>query len=126
MATNLALKCSKCWGNFKGKKSKSICCSICNKWVHLNCTNLSEDEFTNHIKDQTIIWRCEHCIIHRCKKCSRVVGRGNCIFCDCCNKWLHLRCSGLSKEEFYVIANSDEKWMCKICKMVKYTIYEHR
>ena len=117
MADNLDSKCNKCWENFKGRNHKSICCSNCNKWVHFKCSNLSKEEFINHNNDETLIWRCECCTIHRCKKCIRVIGKGNSIFCDCCNKWTHLKCSGLSKDVFCILGKSKEKWICKICKI---------
>ena len=39
----------------------------------------------------------------------------NAIFCDCCNLWHHLRCSGLTKKEFELIGEINELWFCKTC-----------
>ena len=36
----------------------------------------------------------------KCRKCRSEVKNGDSICCSICNVWHHLRCSGLSKEEF--------------------------
>ena len=36
----------------------------------------------------------------KCCKCRSEVKNGDSICCSICNVWHHLRCSGLSKEEF--------------------------
>ncbi len=50
-------------------------------------------------------------------KCEKTVGENqNSIFCDACNTWLHLKCSGLNKIEFNILSESpDTDWFCKHC-----------
>ena len=37
------------------------------------------------------------------------------ICCEICNKWLHLRCSKLTKLQFSTIWKSNEDWFCESC-----------
>ena len=110
-------KCRKCW-NRVGTRHKSICCDICNKWFHYKCSKLSKDEFQGFVSNPDKIWRCSFCKIYRCHKCSLIINRKqNCICCDICNNWLHLKCTGLSISEFKEIGKlgNTNKWFCKFC-----------
>ena len=70
-----------------------ICCSICNVWHHLNCTDLSREEFLQHTRNKNLYWECPKCVVYRCGKCSTVLGKCGCILCNHFNKWFHKRCS---------------------------------
>ena len=51
-----------------------------------------------------------------CKSCKKFVHeRQNAIFCDSCKTWLHLKCTGLPKSQFYDIGENDDPWFCKHC-----------
>ena len=51
-----------------------------------------------------------------CKSCKKFVHeRENAIFCDSCKTWLHLKCTGLPKSQFYDIGENDDAWFCKHC-----------
>ena len=50
-----------------------------------------------------------------CSVCFKTVNDGNSIFCDFCNLWTHLKCSGLSTAEFLSFSNSASKWYCPKC-----------
>ncbi len=53
---------------------------------------------------------------YRCKICFRSCKESqDCIFCDLCNCWLHLKCTDLTKEQFYRLGLSDENFFCKFC-----------
>ncbi len=51
----------------------------------------------------------------RCPNCDKTVRENqNSIFCDACNFWLHLKCSGLNKIEFDLLSeNHDTDWFGK-------------
>ena len=37
--------------------------------------------------------------------------------CDCCDKWIHADCVGLSKEEYEQLGQSEQEWFCNSCKI---------
>ena len=89
------------------------CCSV---WHHLKCSGLSKTEFENHTKNKNLYWSCPDCVVYRCGKCAKVIGKKQeCIFCDCCNKWLHKKCSLLETNIFETLGDSNEPWFCWDC-----------
>ena len=56
----------------------------------------------------------------RCRKCRSEVKNGDSICCSICNVWHHLRCSGLSKEEFLQhTRNKNLFWQCAKCVLYR-------
>ena len=106
-------KCRKC--SSEVKNGDSICCSICNVWHHLHCSGLSRKEFLQHTKNKNLFWECSKCVVYRCGKCSRVLGKCVCILCNCCNKWFHKRCSLLENDKFVKLGQCEEPWFCLEC-----------
>ena len=99
-------KCRKC--SSEVKNGDSICCSICNVWHHLHCSGLSREEFLQHTRNKNLFWECPKCVVYRCGKCSRVLGKCGCILCNCCNKWFHKRCSLLENDKFVKLGQCEE------------------
>ena len=118
MATNhQEAKCRKCW-NRVGPRHKSICCDICHSWFHFKCSKLNNESFQSFVNNPNKIWRCPYCEVFRCKKCTLIIKRKqNCICCDVCDHWVHLKCSGLSKTEFLTLGenNNSDYWYCRSC-----------
>ena len=110
----------------------SICCDRCNKWHHLNCTNISKYEFTAHTRNKYKEWKCDSCIDKYCNRCSKTFPGSNCdsICCDKCNCWYHLLCSALTTNEFkFYLTNKDKAWKCnsclgKFCKKCDITLFK--
>ncbi len=51
-----------------------------------------------------------------CSKCGKhVYENQNSIFCDICENWIHLRCSGLIKKRFVELSQSNESFFCGAC-----------
>ena len=94
-------------------KGDSICCSCCSVWYHLKCSGLSKTEFENLTKNKNLYWSCPDCAVYRCEKKAKIIGKKQkCIFCDCCNKWVHKMCSLLKTNVFETLSNSNEPWFC--------------
>ena len=92
--TSLTYPCGFCRKNV-GEKVKCIECSICSKYYHYKCSNLDIPTLKNHVVDPTLTWRSSRCIVYRCKKCVKVIGKNQTkYFCVCCKEWYHQRCTG--------------------------------
>jgi len=48
-----------------------------------------------------------------CKKSCRVNQKA--IFCDICQKWIHLKCTNLTIKEFVLLGNSDTPYFYSEC-----------
>ena len=107
--------CKKCWSKV-GPRHKSICCDICNRWFHYRCSKLKKEQFLEHVLNPDKTWRCCYCKVYRCKKCSLIINKKqNCICCDICDNWQHLKCTGLSLNRFKELGKTNDKWFCKSC-----------
>ena len=93
---------------------KQNCCSICNVWHHLHGWGLSTEGFLQHTRNKNLFWECPKCVIYRCGKWSRVLGKCGCILCNCCNKWFHKRCPFLEIDKFVKLGHCEEPWFCSI------------
>ena len=106
-------KCKVCKQIVKGK---SICCDGCNKWLHFKCSKLSQEQYQFHVDNEIEFWRCEYCVVVKCKICSLLITRNqDSIGCDICQSWVHQKCSGISKKMFKEIGLSNSDWFCRIC-----------
>ena len=87
-----------------------IACDYCNKWYHLECTELSKSQFDLFSKDKSFTWFCEKCSADKCKKCN-ILTKGNLkIKCDLCEYKYHLPCAGLNKKAVIYTP-----WFCFKC-----------
>ena len=51
-----------------------------------------------------------------CLKCRKnVLENQNSIFCDVCENWIHLRCSGLNRTTVLELSQTDESFFCGDC-----------
>ena len=51
-----------------------------------------------------------------CGICNKnVTENTNSIFCNCCNLWVHLKCTDLDKLSFKRLSEQDEEWYCRKC-----------
>ena len=93
---------------------KRICYDKCEKWHDIKCAKLDDWNFRLYELDETLNWTCPTCIASYCSKCDLPFKKSqNSVCCDCCNKWLHLKCSGLTVYQLESIKN--DTWFCKSC-----------
>ena len=51
-----------------------------------------------------------------CISCNKSVRNNqNLIYCNSCCKWIHLKCSSISKNEFLSLSNDSSDWFCNKC-----------
>ena len=95
---------------------EAIECSYCNKWFHLSCTDLTNEQFQVFQKVKSFLWACSHCDEHeRCKKCEILTERKDTkIQCDKCENLYHLHCTGLNKTSF-IPDRTECPWYCYQC-----------
>ena len=109
--------CSVCnYGFPENEQIQAIECSYCNKWFHLSCTDLSNEQFEVFQRIKSFSWACAQCDdFERCKKCEILTNRNDPkIQCDNCDNLYHIHCAGLSKTAF--IPNRTEcPWFCYQC-----------
>ena len=89
----------------------SIACDFCDKFYHLECTGLTQNQFDIYSIDESFSWNCNKCDVKRCNKCNILTRHNHPIQCDKCDKFYHLRCAGLSKTA-YIPTTS---WFCYQC-----------
>ena len=55
-----------------------------------------------------------------CIKCKKVIINQNCICCDSCDGWIHLKCvKGLTRKEFDKLGENNEEFNCIFCQKYK-------
>ena len=119
------MSCNVCLLNFKNKQD-SICCLYCQTWYHYECGKLSWDDFIKHTKNKSLILICPPCLKNtNCGKCSikfKTNRKANekTIYCDLCQKYFHLKCTGLKINDFFRLGNSDEPWFCRPCHAIMF------
>ena len=106
--------CPKCCTRINDKTDNSIKCDVCNKWHHLKCTKLTNNQFEIHSVEDSLEWLCNACSADKCDECDITFRRGKSINCSVCTKKYHISCVGLSKQS---LVNIDTKlWNCIRCK----------
>ena len=51
-----------------------------------------------------------------CGFCSKPVGKTHrAIYCDGCFYWCHIKCAGITPDEYYLLGNDNNPWLCKNC-----------
>ncbi len=104
-------------------KQLSINCDICKQPTHRTCANLSLTEY--RILNNTVTpWKCAQCKdlvnidIYPCGVCNFHVPEDNfSILCDLCNHWIHLSCTGLSKEQLMCYEGEGIYYACPNCAL---------
>ena len=110
----MSYNCPSCKVEVKNNDD-SICCDKCNKWVHCDCSKLSQSAFSIYCQESSFEWICEACTNDFCYKCKVIFRYGKSICCDHCYRWFHLKCSRLNNETFQKLSNSTNSWHCPDC-----------
>ena len=70
--------------------------------------------FKIFVQDKKKNWLCPKC--SNCSYCNlKFKPVSNSINCDSCDGWVHLKCSGLTKEKFHALSVSQDPWYCRPC-----------
>ena len=112
---NIDFPCIICTDNCV-EGQEAICCSICEEWTHLNCSNLSKKRF-NILSKSAMPYYCAECYLSViCPCCNEeCTSTQNSIYCFYCNKWLHLNCTSLNIDEFNTLSQSELDYSCENC-----------
>jgi hypothetical protein len=101
--------CSSCHTKVDGQAG--IACDWCDKFYHLKCTGLTNAQFEIYSVDKSFTWFCKKCDMKKCNKCNILTRHSVPIKCDCCQKYYHLRCAGLSQTAYIPTTT----WNCYQC-----------
>ena len=87
----------------------SICCEKCDRWYHINCTNLTNTAFNDYCDNKDKNWKCDICMLKLCRKCDLTLKyrTGNSLCCLICKYNIHLKC--YSNTSFHEIDNNKLK-----------------
>ena len=97
---------------------KSINCDKCYKWVHIKCSNVSNDQYEFYQENNTETFECITCRSNECGLCDKIIDiHHKALKCNECLKWVHVKCTNISniKYENYQI-NPEMKFQCRSCK----------
>ena len=103
--------CPKCRARVP-ENCNCISCDYCRKWFHLECTDLSKQQFDIFAKDKSFEWVCDNCTSNICSKCNILTKDNTKMQCDQCSKKYHLKCVGLSKTAYIPTT----LWYCNQCQ----------
>ena len=116
MAGNIKYECKGCKLSVTNRQ-KSIQCSACFIWFHFKCTDLSDYQFQEHVKNPKLIWKCKFCHKEKCKDCQKfIINNKNVIKlkCNSCKLWSHKQCAKVTVE---MTKNKQfvDNWICRGC-----------
>ena len=119
--------CSMCQKDFEPPNTDSIYCDKCERWMHLNCCGISEHEFSFYVNNEDAFY-CVDCVNKLglntigsddfCKFCFKKFScLDDCLFCEGCFKWIHLKCTTISVKRFEKMCKNDLPFFCKTCNL---------
>ena len=121
-SNNLYYKCKFC--KIKNKKcsncnitleniDKKVFCISCKEWSCRDCLlmTLSADQIDQYITTDLPYFCCDCSIDNYCPACHQLC-RDQCIFCNHCEHFLHLKCTKLTRGQG---KNKGQNYICHIC-----------
>ena len=61
MSNSFDAKCPKCYVTVRDH-DQSICCDLCDSWLHLRCFLLRNRDFKRFLIDKNLTWYCAFCL----------------------------------------------------------------
>ena len=103
-------KCSNCLITLDTVNEKLYCVS-CKDWLCLDCLELPSDQLQNYTQTDLPFF-CQDCSIdYYCPVCQMLC-RDKCIYCDICEKFLHVKCTKLTRGQGQ---NRSRNFICHLC-----------
>ena len=95
---NLECVCRVCQNDFEPPNVNSICCDNCERWLHVQCSDLNNYEY-NFYRSNKDHFYCKDCVSEYelvnlgndeyCKICYRKFSSSDeCLYCDGCFMWM--------------------------------------
>ena len=117
--------CRICQNDFEPPYVESIYCEKCEGWVHLDCSEISRHDFNFYCKNKDPFY-CKVCVNEfkldlikfddYCKICyKRFSSVDDCLFCESCCRWVHLKCTTLSNKGFDEMCKNCLPFYCNVC-----------
>ena len=98
---------------------KGIYCVNCLEFSCMGCVPLSNDEVHTFLTTKQPYF-CKQCFEHfYCPSCDKLCedneGAEPSILCNCCNRWMHLKCSKLRLKQFNKLGRCSDPYFCGKC-----------
>ena len=107
--------CFECNLGFPNSNKESICCDVCQHWYHLECSNLSEDDFLQFCDLPNLFWSCPSCKKKTCGQCNLSTYNKQKVNCIVCKDSFHYVCAGIPKTNSSTKMFDTENWICNSC-----------
>lgn len=121
-----------------------IYCEICDRWCHIKCVKMSINRL-RELSESNEPFYCKKCLSHElpfysltnktfaatidctpdvnarnfkfpCKVCKKSCkSNQNCIYCEICKIWIHVKCTSLSISQFKSYITSTLPYFCSNC-----------
>ena len=107
--------CIQCEKSLKYRSQGGVSCDKCYYWFHLECTDLTKDQFDKFSCDESLIWNCHRWIKNTCSSCSLSTHNKPKVQCFACNFNFHARCAGIQPKALSTTPNNYHLWTCQSC-----------
>ena len=124
---------------------KGICCDVCDQWLHRKCAKISLVQFQslgnsdspfychhclssalpfvnitksvfNQLFSTGYVRQCSRSVKFPCKHCKKPCQKNqNCICCDVCKIWIHVKCTALTMSQFKSYSVDCLPYFCSLC-----------
>ena len=126
---NLECVCRVCQNDFEPPNVNSICCDNCERWLHVQCSDLNSYEY-NFYRSNKDHFYCKDCVSEYelvnvgndeyCKICYRKFSPSDeCLYCDGCFMWMHHKCSTACNKSLVQMSENSLLFFCKNCEIKK-------
>ena len=105
--------CGSCKISISNKNS--IHCFNCFLSLCSNCSLKSSSEISIINSKDDLYYLCQECSDEQiCPLCNKI-SQNDCIMCDHCKKWIHYKCSKLTKTQINRYTHSNDVYYCPTC-----------
>ena len=126
--------CRVCQNDFEPPNVDSIFCDNCERWLHVQCSDLNKYEF-NFYKSNKDNFYCKDCVKEYdlvnvgndeyCKICYKKFSSSDeCLYCDGCFMWMHHKCSTACNKSLVEMSENGLPFFCKSCEIKKTACYK--
>ena len=93
---------------------KGILCNKCNKWVHINCSNVSVIKYEHYQINPEEIFECKNC--KKCGICENTIASNHKkLSCTICLRYIHMKCNKFETKDYDYYQKNNLELFCTKC-----------